>query len=189
MSYSNFKYAALGACAASALLATEAFAQSQTVTGATINLTVQNAFTLAETSALDFGVLAVFCDGGNNTTTATLSTAGVLATGAPAASAQVIDIDGANRTQGVFDITGAAPTTAITVTRANITNVTCAACGGGNPLITTTALTDDQGGGQSTDANGALTINVGATLTTLASCGTQYADGAYQGTYDLTASY
>ncbi len=189
MSYNKFVFAALGACAASALLASDANAQAQTVTGATINLTVQNAFNLAETNAINFGTLAVFCDAGNNTSTTTISTAGVVSVGAAANTAQVIDISNVNRTQGVFDITGAAPTTAITVTRANITNMTCAACTGGNPLITTTALNDDQGAGQSTDANGALTINVGAQLTTLANCAQQYEDGAYQGTYDLTASY
>ena len=189
MSYSKFKYAALGACAASALLATDAYAQTETVTGATISLTVQNSFNLAQTTPMNFGTLAVFCDSGNNTTTATLSTAGVLSTGAPAATAQVIDIDATNRTQAVFDITGAAPSTAITVSRTNITNMTCAGCNGANPVITTTSLNDDQGAGQSTDANGALTINVGAVLTTLASCAQQYEDGLYQATYDLTASY
>lgn len=192
MSYSKFKYAALGACAASALLATEASAQSESVTGATVNLTVQNSFNLAETTAMDFGTLAVFCAVGNNeTTTATLSNAGVLATGAPTANgAAVIDIDGANRTQAVFDITGAAPTTPITISRQNITNMTCAACGGGNPLITTTSISDDTTAGDvTTDGNGAATINSGAVLTTLASCATQYADGAYQATYDLTATY
>ena len=189
MTFKHFKYVALGACAASALLATDANAQSQQVVGATVNLTVQNAFTLVETTPMNYGTLAAFCDAGANSTTATLSTAGVLALGAPAATAQFIDISAVGRTQGVFDVTGAAPTTSLTVTLANPANATCAACGGGNPPMTLGGLTDDTLGTVTTDANGALTINVGATLTTQSTCLAQYADGAYVGTYDITVSY
>lgn len=184
----------MGACAASALLSTDVWAQAQTVTGATVDLTVSNAFSLTETTSMQYGTLAVFCDtGANNTTTMTLSNAGALSIGAASGGAQAIDIDAtspAARSQGVFDITGAAPSTTLTVVTNNPANLTCGPCGGGNPVITFTSVTNDSGGTVTTDNAGVAQINVGAVLTTLGTCGgTGYADGLYQGTYDVSVTY
>jgi hypothetical protein len=193
MNIQHIKKAALGACAASALLSGSAMAQ-ETVANATVDVTLQNSFTLTETTPMEFGTIVMFCDtGANNTTTATLNTAGVFAAGAVSGNARVIDVDAAApnpRSQAVFDVTGAAPNSGLDVTLGGLTNLTCAACGGGNPAITLTSLSNSSVNGViTTDNAGDATLNVGAVLTTLGTCVTQYADGLYQGTYDLTVSY
>lgn len=193
MNIQHIKKAALGACAASALLSGGAVAQ-ETVPNATVDVTLQNSFTLTQTTPMEFGTIALMCDtGANNTTTATLSTAGILALGAPSGNAIGFDIDPTSpnpRSQAVFDVTGAAPNAALSVTLGGLTNLTCAACGGGNPAITLTSLSNSSNAGVLTTNNaGDATLNVGAVLTTLGSCPAQYLDGLYQGTYDLTISY
>jgi len=193
MNIQHIKKAALGACAASALLSGGAMAQ-ETVSNATVDVTLQNSFTLTETTPMEFGTIVMFCDtGANNTTTATLNTAGVFSAGAVSGNARVIDVDPAApnpRSQAVFDVTGAAPNSGLDVTLGGLTNLTCAACGGGNPAITLTSLSNSSVNGViTTDNAGDATLNVGAVLTTLGSCPVQYADGLYQGTYDLTVSY
>lgn len=189
MTFKNFKYVALGACAVSALLATDANAQSQQIVGATVNLVVANAFTLVETTPMNWGTLAVFCDLAGPGSASVLDNAGALAIGAAVGASQMIDISAVGRTQGVFDVTGAAPTTNLTVTVGNPSNALCGACGGGNPPIVLSAMTNDSGGTVATSGAGAATVNVGATLTAQATCAQQYADGTYVGTYDVTLSY
>lgn len=195
MSYKNFKYAALGACAVSALLASsDAHAQAQQVLGATADVTVQNAFSLVETTPMEFGTLVVICDtGAANTTNATLNPAGALAIAPASGAARIIDIDAAApnpRSAGIFDVTGAAPSTALTVTVGNPVNMTCSSCTGGNPAITLGNLTNNAPGNVlTTDNAGDATLNVGARITTLGTCPQQYEDGLYRGTYDVTVSY
>lgn len=193
MNINHIKKAALGACAASALLSGAAMAQ-ETITNATVDVTLQNSFTLTQTTPMEFGTIVMFCDtAANNTTTATLSTAGLFTPGATSGGARVINVDATApnpRSPGVFDVTGAAPSTTLTVTLGGLTNLVCGACGGGNPAITLTSLSNSSNNGTiNTNNTGDATLNVGAVLTTAPTCGTQYLDGLYQGTYDLTVSY
>jgi hypothetical protein len=185
----TIKMATTGAVALGlASIATDAHAQSQSVT-ATVSATVQNAFNFVETTAMNFGTLVALADtAGANTATIQINTAGALSIPTNNAPAQFIIVNSAAATQGVFDITNAAPSTAITLSFANTANLTCAICGGGNPALTLSGLTTDTGLTPNTSAAGALTINVGAQLTTVAG-GNQYADGAYAGSFDFTASY
>jgi Domain of unknown function (DUF4402) len=168
------------------LVCVPAFAQSETLS-TNVSATVQNSFTLTETTALDFGVFVAIADTvGSNTATLT-----VLATGgAPSASnnapAQFIIVDASSATNGVFGVSNAAPNTTLNVSTVD-TNATCGTCGGGNPILT--LVSTPQSATATTDGTGAATINVGATLTTATTPAQQYADGTYTGSFNLVVSY
>ena len=165
-----------------------AFAQSEQVSGATIDLQVQNTFSLAETVASDVGINVVLADIiGADTASITLTPAGVLSTSAPNNS-EVIVVDPVGVTPGQFSITGAAPNTPVVITFFNLVDLTCAACGGGNPSIILSGMNHDAGGTPMTDGNGDLTFNYGFTLTTVPGP-PQYEDGLYSGGFDLSVSY
>lgn len=190
MKLKNLKYAALCTVAATALVsASDAMAQSQTVTG-TVTAVVDNSFVLAETTPMHFGTVVAICDtAGANQATLILSTAGAGAI-TNALPAQFVNVDTTARTQGVFDVTGAAPSTPLNVTLGAAVDLTCGACLGTPPALLLSALTDDTGGGTvTTDALGAATIQTGATISTAATCGTQYEDGTYVGSFDITVAY
>lgn len=186
------KIATVGAVALGvACLAADAQAQTEKVT-ANVNATVDNSFTLVETTVMNFGTIVAKADTvGNTTATLTISTAGALTpvpTG-PAASRFVI-FNAANATQGVFDVTNAAPSTKVTISFANPVALSCALCSGNEPDITIGTFVHDAGANPATDVNGALNFNVGATLTTaVGPVANQYEDGAYAGTYDVLVAY
>lgn len=185
----TMKMATTGAVALGlASVATDATAQSQSVTG-NVSATVSNAFNFVETTVMNFGTLVALADtAGANTATIQISTAGVLSAPTNNAPAQFIIVNSAAATQGVFDVTNAAPSTPVTIAFANTAGLTCALCTGGNPTLTFSGLNHDAGATPTTTAGGALTIGVGGTLTTVAG-GNQYEDGAYAGTFDITVSY
>lgn len=165
-----------------------AYAQSEQVTGATVDLQVQNSFSLSETVAGNVGTHAVLTDViGTDTSTITLSPNGILTRSAPNSS-EVIVIDNAALTPGQFAISGAAPNTELVITFLNLVDLTCAACGGGNPAILLSNMTHDAGTPPMTDGNGDLTFNYGFTLTTVPGP-PQYEDGLYVGSFDLSVSY
>ncbi len=164
------------------------FAQSQQVTGATVNLQVQNSFSLSETVAGDVGINVVLTDiVGADTSTITLTPAGVLTISAPNDS-EIIVVDDSGATPGQFSISGAAPNTNMVITFFNLVDLTCAACGGGNPAILLSGMNHDAGGAPMTDGNGDLTFNYGFTLTTVPGP-PQYEDGLYSGGFDMSVSY
>ncbi len=163
-------------------------AQSQQVTGATVNLQVQNTFSLAETVFGDVGINVVLTDlVGADVATITLTPAGVLSTSAPN-GAQVIVVDPVGVAPGEFQMTGGAPNTNMTITFFNLVDLTCAACSGGNPAILLSGLNHSAGGAPMTDGAGDLTFTYGFTLTTVPGP-PQYEDGLYSGGFDMSVSY
>lgn len=166
----------------------DAMAQSETV-NATVSATVQNAFDLTQTTAMNFGTLAAFADtAGTKTASISVTTAGALGAPTNNAPAQFVVVDNALVSQGVFDVANAAPTAGVTITFANTTDLSCGACVGAPPVLTLSGLGHDQGGSPTTSATGTMTINVGATITTVAG-GNQYEDGSYAGGFDMTVAY
>ena len=172
-----------------ASLAADAQAQSAKLT-ANATVTVDNSFDLTETTIMNFGTVVAICDTAANSATLTISPAGALGT-VPAGAAKFIVVNSANATQGVFDVANAAPSTALNVSYANTAALACTAgCSGNQPSLALSAITDDTTAGVTTTSNaGALTFNVGGTLTTTASCANQYEDGVYKGTFDVTVAY
>lgn len=184
------KIATVGAVALGvACLAADAQAQTEKVT-ANVNAVVDNSFTLAETTIMNFGTIVAKADMvGNTTATLTIDSTGAL-TPVPTgpAAARFVIFNSANASQGVFNVTNAAPSTKVAISFANPVALNCALCANA-PDITIGAFTHDAGANPTTDANGALTFNVGATLTTVPAPANQYEDGAYAGTYDVLVSY
>lgn len=170
------------------IASTDAMAQSETV-GATVSAVVQNAFDLTQTTPMNFGTLAVFADtAGVNTASITLSTAGALSAPSNSAPAQITVVDNSLVSQGVFDVANAAPSAGVTITLDNTADLACGACAGGTPVLTLSGLGHDQGASPTTSGTGTMTINVGATITTVAG-GNQYVDNTYSGGFDVTVAY
>jgi len=165
----------------------------------TVSVTVDNAFTMTETTPVSFGTISAL-SGVTNSAVLTLNGqtgVGVVvnptdAGGAPLAHIIVIT-DG---TPGVVTITGAPPSTTMTIT--NPTAVTL-----DNPATTgeATFSADMNATGlgylvtghhvlltHPTDAAGELVIQIGGTLTTQQTANL-YTDGTYTGTYSLVVAY
>lgn len=166
----------------------QANAQSEVLT-TNVTATVQNNFTLAETNAINFGTVVAIADTANGGNTATLTIANNSATPTPANTlpAQFIIVDSTAASNGVFNISGAAPSTTLNVSVGSLVDLTCGACAGTPPVLTLTSVTPAAATAV-TDIAGAATINIGAVITTIAG-GNQYTDGAYVGSFDLTVAY
>ena len=150
----------------------------------TVTATVANAFTLAETQALSFGSIVAISDG-SDTSTMVIDNAGAVTVNNPGA-ATIIELSGAQ--QGIFDITGAAPSTTMTLTLPASVTLTCGTCSGSQPDFTVDTITNDVAGAPATDGTGAATINIGATLNTIADAN-PYEDGDYTGTMTVSVNY
>lgn len=165
-------------------------ANAQTTVQGNVNLTVNNAINITETTPMQFGTFLVVKDiASTEVATLTLSDTGTATpttTGTPAIFTDISAVAPAARSQGIFGITGAAPTTVINVATSNLADLTCALCTGSDTitLFSVTPATATV----TTDGTGAATINVGAVLKTKTG-GNQYKDGLYAGTYDLTVNY
>ncbi len=169
------------------MLPNAAKAQSENIT-ASVTAIVANSFSLTETTPMHFGTMVVIADtSGTDTANIVLSTLGA-GTINNSGSAQIIDVDTSTRTQGVYDVSGAAPSTSLTLTTSSLTDLSCGACSLSPPVLTLSAITDDAGATPTTDSTGAVTINMGATITTVAG-GNQYEDGTYAGSFSLTLAY
>lgn len=190
------KLAALGAVAACALQPDGA--QAQTV-NPTVTVTVDNTLTLAVTQQMNFGKLVVFAQtGAGVAAVADISITGVLSringVGATDGRIEILDNTAANET--IITIADGVPSATINVTVDNLVN----------PTDGLTALTLDIDSYQedaappstgavtvatpftvALDANGANTLHLGGTLTTVN--GANYADAVYTGGYDVTFSY
>ena len=152
--------------------------------GTNITATVQNAFNLTETQALGFGTI-VAINHATDTSTLVIDTAGTPTFNNPG-SARLVEVVAGQ--QAIFDITGAAPTTALTLTAPGPVTLVCGACSSSQEDFTVNAFTDDVAGAPTTDAAGAVTFNMGATLSTIASANV-YEDGLYSGAYTVTVDY
>jgi hypothetical protein len=190
--------------AATALMFTSSAAFAESVTTATVTATVQNAFTLVETTPLDFGTVRAVADntGALNIAILTLTPAGAITPTAGVGTSAMTSLSGG--TAGVFTVTGAASFTNLTVTFPadfTLTNGTAppgspvfdilqadwvgTIVGGANDGVTYAA------GNMQTDVTGAVALNVGTKLKTDSAVGTtgQYLDAAYTGTYTMDISY
>ncbi|MFT6907857.1 MAG: hypothetical protein ACJAS1_004544 [Oleiphilaceae bacterium] len=180
---------------------------AESVTTATVSATVQNTFTLAETTALSFGTVRATNDNTNvsNFASLVLSPAGVLTPGSQVGASKLTSLSAG--TGGVFTVSGAATFTDLTVTfPANFTLTSPGAppgsavfniieanwvgkiVGGANDGVALNGTFDNL----QTDVNGAVVLNVGTTLDTDilgASTTSGYLDAAYTGTYTMDISY
>ena len=144
--------------------ASVAFATDQT---GNASAQIQQAISITEDTAMDFGTVAVDGSGG----TVTISTAGAVTgpggytfSGSPAA--------------GTFTASGDA-STAVTI------SFTAGSLTGPGTAMTLNNFTHDAGGSPTTDGTGDLTFNVGGDLVVNAA----QASGAYSGTYTVTVNY
>ncbi len=158
------------------------------LTAEPVTLTVANSFTLTQTTAMNFGSFVVVADtGGSNTATLTMAPATGVVTPSNNAPASFVLVSAVGASRGVYAISAAAPSTTLTVSTSNLTDLTCGACSGSPPVITLTSVTADDST-PTTDGSGDATVNFGAVLTTVAG-GNQYVSGAYAGSFDIAVAY
>jgi len=186
--------AAVAALAVVAFGSQDASAQSQTV-NYTASVTVQNTFTVGQTTALNFGSVAAVASttagtqanivlaGNSGATTVTQGSGGSLS--------RLLQI--VAPTPGVIAISAAPPSTLFTVTQGATIQLVDPAVTGETTFDFTPAAVC-AGFNCTTDAAGALTVNVGGTLATRVqtSGGTEdngYSDGTYTGTYAVTFAF
>jgi len=186
--------AAVAALAVVAFGSQDASAQTQTV-NYTASVTVQNTFTVGQTTALNFGSVAAVASttagtqanivlaGNSGATTVTQGSGGSLS--------RLLQI--VAPTPGVIAISAAPPSTLFTVTQGSTIQLVDPAVTGETTFDFTPAAVC-AGFNCTTDAAGALTVNVGGTLATRVqtSGGTEdngYSDGTYTGTYAVTFAF
>lgn len=186
--------AAVAALAVVAFGSQDASAQSQTV-NYTASVTVQNTFTVGETTALNLGTVAAVASttAGTqaNIVLAGNSGATTVTQGSGGSGSRLLEI--VAPTPGVISISAAPPSTLFTITQGSTVQLV-------DPAVTDETTFDFTpaavcaGFNCTTDAAGALTINVGGTLATRqqTSGGSEdngYSDGTYTGTYSVTFAY
>jgi hypothetical protein len=186
--------AAVAALAVVAFGSQDASAQSQTV-NYTASVTVQNTFTVGETTALSLGTVAavahptagtqanIVLAGNSGATTITQGSGGSLS--------RLLQI--VAPTPGVIAISAAPPSTLFTITQGSTIQLVDPAVTGETTFDFTPAAVC-AGFNCTTDASGALTVNVGGTLATRVqtSGGSEdngYSDGTYTGTYSVTFAF
>lgn len=176
------------------VLALGSAAEAETITStATVN--VLNAIGFTETKALTFGTIVAQTDGTGAGAAATI----LVANGADndttvtnvggATDDRIVELIQGDRAQ--YDISGAAPSTALNVTIPTAPlQLVCGACVTTPPEFTVDIWTDDSTAGVlTTDGAGAGTLNVGATLSTDPVSLVPYEDGLYSGNYDVSVNY
>ena len=158
-------------------------------------MTVQNTFTVGETTALSLGTVAAVASvtsgtqasivlaGNSGTTTVTQGSGGSLS--------RLLQI--VAPTPGVIAISAAPPSTLFTITQGSTIQLVDPAVTGETTFNFTPAAVC-AGFNCTTDASGALTVNVGGTLATRVqtSGGSEdngYSDGTYTGTYSVTFAF
>jgi hypothetical protein len=204
----NNMKAVLGlASGASILMFASSTVFAETVTTATVSTTVQNAFTLVETTPLSFGTLRAKNDNTNvaNFATLTIAPTGVLTPGAQVGASRLTSLSGG--TAGVFTVSGAAAFTNLTVTFPNDFTLTTAGAppnsavfnvlkadwtgtivGGANNGVALNGTFNNL----QTNGTGGVALNVGTKLKTDilgATTTSGYIDAAYTGTYTMDISY
>lgn len=174
-------------------------AVAQEVETGNMSVTVQNAFTLAQTTPLSFGTVRAKTEGTNIANLIIPSDPNDNVAGSVNANASIASIvDGNAAEWSVSDVSAFAlleitlPTTA--------SNVTGVALPPGTPGFTADDFTAyvlsgpnantvyASAGDLQADINGDVTFAVGATLFTAADTD-QYFDGSYTGTYSITVNY
>jgi len=183
---------AFGAAAAAfvAFGSQEASAQAQTATYSA-QVTVQNAFTIGETTPLNLGTIAAISSStaGTQATLTLNSGTGVTSVvqGSGGSTSRILAI--APATRGEISVSNAPPSTLLTVSNPGTTyNLSNPAAPAGTPNLVFTPGYTAVGFNYTTSATGALSINVGGTLATEVSAN-PYVDGTYTGTYQVQISY
>jgi hypothetical protein len=186
--------AAVAALAVVAFGSQDASAQSQTV-NYTASVTVQNTFTVGETTALSLGTVAAVASttAGTqaNIVLAGNSGATTVTQGSGGSGSRLLQI--VAPTPGVIAISAAPPSTLFTITQGSTIQLVDPAVTGETTFDFTPAAVC-AGFNCTTDASGALTVNVGGTLATRVqtSGGSEdngYSDGTYTGTYSVTFTF
>jgi hypothetical protein len=166
-----------------------AMAQSQTV-NYSASVVVQNTFNVGMTTPLTFGTVAAVSD-----TTLGTSQAQIVLQANSGTATVTQGVGNTSRilsivapTPGVISITSAPPSTAITIT--NGSQISLANPADANaPGFFFTPSAVGAGFNSTTDANGALTVNVGGTLTTKQQVTNAYSDGTYTGSFSVTFAF
>jgi hypothetical protein len=184
---------AFGAAAAAfvAFGSQEASAQSQTATYSA-QVTVQNAFTIGETTPLNLGTIAAISSNTAGTQAVLTLNSGTGVTsvvqGSGGSLSRILAI--APATRGQISVTNAPPSTLLTVSNPGSAtyNLTNPAAPAGTPALVFTPGYTAVGFNYTTSATGALAINVGGTLATAQSAN-PYVDGTYTGSYQVQIAY
>lgn len=164
----------------------------------TATVVVQNSFTLQQDSQLNFGTVRASAD----TTGTTFAFLTMPADGSATSTTQGTNAAIQEITAGApatFSISGAAPSTALTLTLpAGTVNLTT---GGGTAAFTVDTFVAEITSGPSngstysssnliTDTSGAVTFSVGANLNTdKTTPASDYLNGTYSGTYQVSVDY
>ena len=185
----NFIKKTLKVSAIGALTATLAFgvmdAKAEDA-GSDITATVSNAFDLTETQALAFGTFTAKNDA-SDVSTILIGTDGSAPTYGNTGNARIVEITPG--VMGIFDVSGAAPDAALDITLPGTLTMSCADCSGTNPDFSIGSFTSNfPSGSATTDGSGAVTVNVGATLSTVAGS-ENYEDGEYSVAYTVSMNY
>ncbi|MFC4699870.1 hypothetical protein ACFO4O_06860 [Glaciecola siphonariae] len=195
------------ALVASSALLLSAAASAETTPGSA-SIIVTNAFSLVETTPIDFGNIQVATDVDNATTGEVTVTIPGNANPMTLANASTpAEANGNILTQGtpgLFNITGAAPFTALTINfpaAFDLTNTTAPPSTPAFEVTLAAATTFVVGGAEdgnvydaatpnlTTDGTGAVGFNLGGVLTTDATATAVYADGTYSGSYTMEVVY
>ncbi|MEQ8248173.1 MAG: hypothetical protein RID42_10900 [Alphaproteobacteria bacterium] len=167
-----------------------ALAQSQTV-NYTASVTVQNTFNVGMTTPLTFGTVAAVSD------TTTVGTQAQIVLQANSGTTAVTQGAGGNAsrllsivapTPGVIAIDSAPPSTAITITNGSQISLSNPADANAPGFFFTPSAVA-AGFNNTTSAAGALTVNVGGTLTTKQQVTNAYSDGTYTGSFSVTFAF
>ena len=151
----------------------------------TITATVSNAIDFVETTAMSFGEFVAISDA-SDTQTIVIAPGGGNTVGTTG-DARIVQIVTGN--PGVFDVSGAAPDVSLDLTLPTTATLSCTDCTGTPPDFEISAFTSTPTVATlETDATGAVTINVGATLTTAATA-VAYEDGTYEGDFTISVNY
>lgn len=186
--------AAVAALAVVAFGSQDASAQTQTVSY-TASVTVQNTFTVGETTALSLGSVAAVASVTSGTQASIVlagnSGATTITQGSGGSLSRLLQI--VAPTPGVIAISAAPPSTLFTITQGSTIQLVDPAVTGETTFDFTPAAVC-AGFNCTTDASGALTVNVGGTLATRVqtSGGSEdngYSDGTYTGTYSVTFAF
>lgn len=184
-----FKIAALSTVLGFSMLS--GTAQAQNVVTVPVNATVQNAITLTLVDPLSYGTIVAINDGTQTATSTVAPDTSAMThttTGAPAIMAPATGTP----TAGEITVAGVVGATI------NLTIDTVVDPTDGTDTLALSAFTTDINGGGSTartvgtafgyTATALDTVNIGATITTPAQPA-QIGDGAYAGSFNITASY
>ena len=190
------KFLLLSACTLAVMTFSDS-AKAQTA-NMTATATVQNTMTLATPAQLNFGTIAAVRDAAL-TATVTVDTAGADSVATGGGTAVTAMIDNTAVAAGQVTVADAADGATINI---NINNV-IDPINGGDSFVLDGFTTSWNGGGAAAQvintpfaetfvaATGPNlnTLDIGATITTTLGAGTAYADGVYNGTYDVVFSY